>query len=336
MGKKALLTLSLCATLATCAPAALAIPASPTPTPGSQVAVAYRLPGQAKVEGMNLDTYYHPASTQKLLTAVAALLVMGPDYTMETSLALAQGASGPDASGTVHGDLVLRFSGDPSLSAKQFLGLFEALRKAKVKSITGRLILDVSRFGGLSRGQGWSWSDLPACFTAPASPVIIDRNCAFAELTTHGEGEPVTPAIPAGIPVSITADAVGIKASQYGRDCEMETNLYQGNAYHVQGCVPIVRNKRTWPLSLAVSDPLRWGRDWAARALSRLKITATGGIALSHEPVPVSTALASHRSKPLAHLVRYMLVHSNNLYADSIAKNLTYEYLGKTATYTRM
>ncbi|MCR5085147.1 MAG: D-alanyl-D-alanine carboxypeptidase/D-alanyl-D-alanine-endopeptidase, partial [Succinivibrionaceae bacterium] len=46
--------------------------------------------------------------------------------------------------------------------------------------------------------------------------------------------------------------------------------------------------------------------------------------------------LASHRSKPLAHLVRYMLVHSNNLYADSIAKNLTYEYLGKTATYTRM
>lgn len=64
---KSALTL-FCALLLTAAGSsnAWAIKASPEPLQGSNVAVAYQLPGSDIVHGINQEIYFHPASTQKL------------------------------------------------------------------------------------------------------------------------------------------------------------------------------------------------------------------------------------------------------------------------------
>lgn len=319
---------------------ASAIPASSEPVPGTNLGIAYHLPNSTETYGQNYDVYMHPASTQKILTALAAYLYLGRDYKIRTALKVNRNAVNDKGElilgqdGSLSGGITVRFSGDPTMTSSRYLSLLNMLKKAGVKRIKGGVHIDVSRFGGRSRGQGWSWDDLPVCFTAPAASVIINRNCVFAQLQPHGIGIEATPIIPQGSPITISSDAVGIAAQNYGGNCELEANLYLDNAYHITGCVPIQKDNQPWPLSLSVSDPEKWGLDWTALQLKQL------GIAYDTiEPVrridPAYVDFGYLESAPMKDLVRYMLQKSNNLYADAILKNVAAEYYNESATYYR-
>nr|MBA2815987.1 D-alanyl-D-alanine carboxypeptidase DacB precursor [Candidatus Pantoea persica] len=55
-----------------------------------------------------------PASTMKVITALAALLELGGDYRFQTTFK----TKGAISDGTLNGDLVARFAGDPTLSSQ--------------------------------------------------------------------------------------------------------------------------------------------------------------------------------------------------------------------------
>ena len=78
-----LLSIALCTPLT-----ASAITADSEPLPGSQVGIAYKLPNSNKVYGKNDHLFFHPASTQKVVTALAAMIYLGPDYEIKTNLAV--------------------------------------------------------------------------------------------------------------------------------------------------------------------------------------------------------------------------------------------------------
>ena len=194
----------------------------------------------------------------------------------------------------------------------------------------------MSRFSGQSRANGWSWDDLPSCFTAPSAPIILNRNCTFAQLTSEGPGTHASPLIPAGIPIEIKSSVTAVDPNDYGGDCVLEANLFIDNKYHLTGCVPAsLKNNRPWPLSLAIYDAERWGIDWTEKIMNRLGIKVSGGIEISRTPESDTVTIA-HRSSPkLKELVPCMLQKSNNLYADAIAKNVAAEYFDLPATYNR-
>lgn len=318
----------------------LAVPASSVPVEGTNLGIAYKLPTSNEIYGQNFDVYMHPASTQKILTALAAYLYLGHDYKIRTALMLNRQAIGQNGKpviaqdGSLQGGITIRFSGDPTLTSSKYEKLLAMLKKAGVKRIVGGVTLDLSRFGGRSRGKGWSWDDLPVCFTAPAAAAIINRNCAFAQLQPHGNGALATAVVSSGSPVNISSDAVGIPASQYGGNCELEANLYVDNAYHVTGCVPIQKDNKPWPLSLSVSDPDKWAKDWTAILLKKLGISYDS-LQISHNAVTGFFDYGYLDSAPMKELVRYMLYRSNNLYADAILKNIGAEYYKESATYYR-
>ena len=130
-----------------------AIVASPNPIPGSEVGVAYLKPNDNKIYGQNVDTFMHPASTLKVVSGLAAILYLGHDYTFKTTLEVAannadtQGKVVTDQNGTLHGNVLIKFVGDPSFTTKSFRTLVNSLSKAGVKNVAGDIILDVSRFG---------------------------------------------------------------------------------------------------------------------------------------------------------------------------------------------
>ena len=316
---------------------AAAIESRSTPLPGSHTAVAYQ--SGTAIGGYNIDTYMHPASTQKVLTALAAVLFLGNDYTLKTRLTVSSSAvSGGKPvvrGGVLSGDVMVRFTGDPTLTTDKYRELLGILKNHGVTTITGRVYLDVSRFGEPSRASGWSWDDLPVCFTAPSAPIILNRNCTYAKVQPHGAGNRVTPVVPSGTPIELITDAVGVNARDYGGDCRLQADLYYGNKYHITGCVPIQKNNAAWPLTLAVADANQWGVDWTQRLLTRLGIKAQGGVAVTRQPRTGFTSVGAVQSRPLRELVRYMLQKSNNLYADAIAKNTAYEFYNLPATYHR-
>jgi D-alanyl-D-alanine carboxypeptidase/D-alanyl-D-alanine-endopeptidase (penicillin-binding protein 4) len=88
-------------------------------------------------------------STAKLLTTGAALDDLGAGATLDTTLATVA-AIGPD--GTLSGDLVLRGGGDPLLDEPQLQKLADGVQARGIKTITGAIVGDESRFDTLRGG----------------------------------------------------------------------------------------------------------------------------------------------------------------------------------------
>ena len=101
--------------------------------------------GQELAE-LNPDLPLIPASTAKLATAVVALDVLGPDHRYRTELL----ARGTIEGGVLHGDLILRGGGDPSLDLADLLGLAVRLETAGVRYVDGRFLVDDSALPVLS------------------------------------------------------------------------------------------------------------------------------------------------------------------------------------------
>ena len=131
---------------------------------GSRIALAFKEPGSTSVAAYHGDTFMIPASTQKLLTALAATLYFGPDWQFKTRMLAPQGAI---QNGVLKGDLVLQFDGAPDLTRQTLVNLLAYLKQQKITQIEGDILLDVSGYGGYDHGDGWSWNDLPICLRPP-------------------------------------------------------------------------------------------------------------------------------------------------------------------------
>jgi len=123
----------------------------------------------AEENGSRLAT---PASTTKILTAVATLATVPADFRFTTRV----------VAGARPGEVVLVGGGDPTLAAgqrPQYAGaariadLAAAVRKAGVRHVT-RVVVDSSRFIGSDLGPGWDADDVSGGYVAPITPVMVD------------------------------------------------------------------------------------------------------------------------------------------------------------------
>ena len=84
----------------------------------------------------------NPASAIKLLTTLAALDLLGPQYRWNTNLY----TDGQIKSGLLKGNLYLRGSGDPKLVPEELGQMMKSLRALGIQRIEGNLIFDRSAY----------------------------------------------------------------------------------------------------------------------------------------------------------------------------------------------
>lgn len=135
--------------------------------------LAQKIGASSPAVAYNSEQMALPASTQKVLTALAALLQLGPDYRFVTTLESHGAVSGEK----LNGNLVVRFSGDPTLKRQQLRNMVAELKKRGVQSIAGDVIIDTSVSASHDKAPGWPWNDMTQCFSAPPGAAIVDRNC---------------------------------------------------------------------------------------------------------------------------------------------------------------
>jgi D-alanyl-D-alanine carboxypeptidase/D-alanyl-D-alanine-endopeptidase (penicillin-binding protein 4) len=121
-----------------------------------------------------------PASTMKLVTAVTALQTLGPGAVFTTRLV----ATTPATGGVVTGDLVLVGDGDSTLASPSaqpgypapatLATLARAARRAGIMRVTGRLLVDGSRYTGPTTAPGWKRTYVTEGSVAPVTAVVAD------------------------------------------------------------------------------------------------------------------------------------------------------------------
>ncbi|MCL9773354.1 serine-type D-Ala-D-Ala carboxypeptidase [Vibrio methylphosphonaticus] len=255
----------------------------------------------------NTQDYFPPASTLKVVTALAAKLSLGDDFRFTTTLS------------TAGNDVIIRYTGDPSFSRQDLRAMLR-----KVKATTGKQIdtlwLDNRAFSGYSRAVGWPWDILGVCYSAPASAITLDGNCVQGALYTNNDGT-TRIHVPAHQPIVAMSTARSVtKQQQQDQHCDLELRITPENRYSLDGCV--VQRQSPLPLNFAVSSPARFAQAVIRDELDKLGVTITGNINVGAPENTTLTERVNHYSAPLPELLATMLRDSNNLYADNILKTI--------------
>lgn len=236
-----------------------------------------------------------PASTLKLLTAFAALDRLGPDHRFTTDL-LVQGAIEADR---LHGDLVLRGSGEPLLDLDHLLALALALRRAGIGRVLGRFLYDETAFPVVPQlsAEEPDW----AAYNAGVGPlgVAFDR----VQLFVRAGRAFTVPEIAAELRL-VPAEEVGPEGIRRMVDAFGRTQGW------------LIGEGTTAPPELPVAEP---GRH-AARLFRHF--AATFGIDLpppeAGRALAAARLLARHEGATVRELVRAMLHYSNNQVAERL------------------
>lgn len=161
---------------------------------------AYNLSTNQPLAVLNENMALPPASNTKLFTTAGALELLGKNYRPKT-LFYTDGKI--DSSGVLHGDIIIRGLGDPTLGSKYFTDedtkytfLSKWVKKIKAAGITkidGRIIADGSAFGYHGVPDGWTWSDMGNYYGAGPSGCAVFDNMAHLHFSTSYEiGGPTT------------------------------------------------------------------------------------------------------------------------------------------------
>jgi serine-type D-Ala-D-Ala carboxypeptidase/endopeptidase (penicillin-binding protein 4) len=143
-------------------------------------AVAVDLQSGGVVFARNPDTPLAPASNEKLPVTFAALEELGSTYRFRTEL-LARGAV---QDGVLHGNLVLKGYGDPTLTTRMLDFLARRVAALGVRRVEGRVVGDESWFDGVRTARGWKPSFyIDEC--PPLGALVVDRGAYEHHVSTR-------------------------------------------------------------------------------------------------------------------------------------------------------
>jgi D-alanyl-D-alanine carboxypeptidase/D-alanyl-D-alanine-endopeptidase (penicillin-binding protein 4) len=286
-------------------------------------------PDGQQIYTLNDGQFFEPASNAKLFTTAAAFAVFSPEARFKTNVV----ASGSiDSDGTLHGDVVIEGSGDPSLSGRAWPyagktersnpplqpleGLADQIAKSgRVHKVTGAVIGDDSTFVFERYGSGWAWDDLQWEYGAPISALSVNDNSVYLDLMPGAKpGDPVTatwnPPAPYYSLENTAITGPSAPKPQIGVDRQPGSKVVR-----LYGTLPVT--SKGMHLALAIEDPAEFAAI-AFRQMLLVRGIAIAGAAATRHNFPASTEEFLEVSRtPLA----APLPSQRNLPAPSAAAN---------------
>jgi D-alanyl-D-alanine carboxypeptidase/D-alanyl-D-alanine-endopeptidase (penicillin-binding protein 4) len=288
-----------------------------------------------------------------MLTASAALAVLGPNYRFATQLLV----DNVDAATGTARTLYIRGSGDPTLEVGDLAALASALKQAGVGQITGEIVIDDTDFDAVPWAQGWMWDDLESSFSAPVWGLNVAGNAMALWLMPGSiKNAPArllqVPEAPGYVFISntgVTTAAKGpnaLKVSAQEPDAgvvgppvpsgappatgPVVVALTQGQEISVTGTVGLDSPAKL--KAFAIRDPVAW-----AGALLRAELRKAGvqaPVALRRGPVSTTAVpVALHESAALGVLLPQFVKASNNHAMECVLKRVSVAAYGAPGTF---
>jgi len=256
------------------------------------------------------DLPLNPASNAKILTAAAALSLLGPEHRFVTSLH-------GEVRGGVARELVLKGRGDPSLRTSDLLDLARQARAAGLRRVEGDLVVDDTWLGAEHLPPAFEQRPREtAAYRAAVGAVSVDENALTVRVRPGATGTPAVVEVdPPGYAV-IAAEATSVEGEPARLSIDA-TAMRDGRVrLHVTGNVPPGAPLAAYTRRLE-SPPIAAG--CALRAmLEAAGVRVTGAVRVATSPTSDGARLARRESLPLSALLYEVGKDSNNFYAEML------------------
>lgn len=252
----------------------------------------------------NDNLLFMPGSTLKIVTSIAALKRLGPDFSYSTQLLVCPNTWVNDPN-----VFYLKFSGDPTLTVKDLTNLFKKLEKTEVCTSRAKIIYDIADYNVPRINKALMLSDIETCEIGPVSRVIIEGNYYHFEICPGKE--PLDP--------STLRSKLGIEP-KYNIDNQVTTSLNKDNTWRTYGFIgDVLRiqgkagiNHKPQRIELPVDDLDFYIQQNIEKALketgTNLKYEIISG------KIPKNTVLiGEHKSQTLNAIISEGLKYSINL-----------------------
>ncbi|SCK58434.1 D-alanyl-D-alanine carboxypeptidase / D-alanyl-D-alanine-endopeptidase (penicillin-binding protein 4) [Streptomyces sp. WMMB 714] len=270
-----------------------------------------------------------PASNTKLLTAAAALGVLGPGYRYRTDVL----AHGDRSGGRLDGDLYLRGTGDPTLLAEDYDALAADVAASGIKEVTGRLVADDTRFDSQRLGRSWAADDESAYYSSQISALSVAPDTDYDTGSVRLEvapgsapgKKPKVKMVPGNdyVDVEVTAETV----AEDGDSTLSVDREHGGNTLTVSGGIPAGADpEESWT---SVWEPTGYAASVFAGALKDHGVRVAGKTETGKATPDGARRVARHKSMPVSELNVPFLKLSNNNHAEVLTKTMGYEAGGE-------
>ncbi|WP_138429261.1 D-alanyl-D-alanine carboxypeptidase/D-alanyl-D-alanine endopeptidase [Fodinibius saliphilus] len=284
------------------------------------------------LEQYNKEKLVQPASNLKLLTSAAVLNELGPDYTFKTKVY----GIGYQAGSTWEGDIIIRGTGDPSISGTfynenrfhVFNKFFSAIDSMGIQKINGNLIGNTSFFDEQPYPKGWSWEDLSFYYGVEISALSFNNNAVDLRVYADGQvgEEPQIEWFPFDTDYVdfVNEQVITPRGTEYD---EYYRRLLGTNTIVLRSKLPkgYVETE-----SLSILDAPRFFLDTFKKYLEDGDISLNGRIIIDNQEVNWDSKrykkLTEHESKPLEKLLTRINKKSDNFYTEMLLKTMAAEH----------
>ncbi len=275
-----------------------------------------------------------PASSQKVITTLTALELLGEDFRYETRIAY-DGIIQPD--GTLQGNLYIIGSGDPTLGSGRFSDNFnfedllknivKEIKKFGITCIDYDIIADESYLHSFPVCPSWQWNDLGNYYAAGAWGLNINENqylVAFDQRGKVGRRPRVkyySPEIP-GLKFSneIVVDSSNTKDNAY---------IFGGpNNYYKRIVGTIPAGEGNFYIKGSIPDPPLFAAFQLQKRLRKAGISSDGykSIYTPRDAKKLKRKdIITITSPDLKTIAKQANFRSNNLYCESMLKTIAKE-----------
>ena len=263
-----------------------------------------------------------PASNAKLLTAAAALEVLGTGHRFETSV----WADGPRLGPVLRGNLYLKGTGDPSMLAQDYDALAAKVAEAGITFVQGELWADDTWFDDVRLGSGWEWEDGPYYYAAQVSALTVSPDGDFDAGNIIVD---VSPGAAVGQPPRVAlvpnTDYVTIDnravTTEAGTENTLSVERQHGtNTFLVTGTVPLgAGTDRSYN---SVANPTGYAAAIFRAALEAHGVRVLGSTTRFGATPPSAARWVERQSPPFSEILPLFLKLSNNGHAEILTKSM--------------
>ncbi|WP_246182130.1 D-alanyl-D-alanine carboxypeptidase/D-alanyl-D-alanine endopeptidase [Pandoraea capi] len=282
----------------------------------------------APMLALNPNVPRNPASTMKLVTTIAALDTLGPDYRWRTQAY----TDGQSDGRTLNGNLYFKGTGDPKLVPEEMEKFIAELHNAGVTNINGDIVLDRSAYSADIGAQGPIDGDTDRPYNVSPDPLLYSFKAMSFSFTGNPNGTVDVGVLPpmANLQVSneMSSTAAGNCGDWLARIHPALSTTPDG-AYvaSFSGTYPASCEDKGWNIAAPDRDRFFLG---GFRALWQASGGQFNGNVRTGVVPPGARLLVTHRGQTLGEVVHDMNKFSNNVMARQLFLTLGLPADGKT------